>query len=272
METISLTSPELPRQIANAHTIFNTTMTIIMLPAAGLLIAAVKKVVPGQDVKVNKGVMYLDEKLLHTPSIAIGQAQKETMRMASIVKEMLNSSEQALMTGKQQFILPVLKNEESVDELDNVIENYLTKISNQPLSKRQSQHIAVLIHSISDIERVADHTHNIAELTSYMRKEKIQFSRDAMDELQNIFNTAKQSYIDAIKVLDNQDEKLAREVLDLEIAVDQMQRELERNHLERLKTGVCRPEAGPIYLDIIRNLERISDHAHNIAYVTIFGF
>ena len=269
---ISLTSPELSRQIANAHTMFNTTMTIIMLPATGLLVALVKRIIPGEDVTVDKGIMYLDDKVLHTPSIAIGQAKRETMRMAAIVEEMLNSSKKALLTRQEGFILPVLKNEESIDQLDDVIERYLTRISHRPLSQSQSEEIAILVHSISDIERVADHTHNIAELAQYMKKEKIHFSKDAMNELEEMFDTARQSFVSAVNVLNTGDEKLGRKVLDLEVAVDHMERELEKNHLERLKKGICGPEAGPIYLDIVRNLERISDHAHNIAYVTMIGF
>ena len=271
-QLVSLTSLELPRQIANAHTIFNTTMTCIMLPATGFLIALVKKMVPGEEIRADKGIMYLDDKLLYTPSIAIGQAKKETMRMAAIVSEMLNNSEKALLTGEKKFILPVLKNEESVDELDNMIESYLTKISHRSLSQEQSREIAILVHSISDIERVADHTHNIAELVEYMKKEKIKFSKTAIEELKEIFDAAKQSYTEAINVLSTKDAELAQKVLDLEVVVDHMQKELEKNHFERLKKGICKAEAGPIYLDIIRNLERVSDHAHNIAYVTIIGF
>ncbi|MCD6406741.1 Na/Pi cotransporter family protein [Candidatus Aerophobetes bacterium] len=271
-QIVSLTSPEIPRQIANAHTMFNTTMTLIMLPCVRLLIALVKKIVPGEEPKVDRGVLFLEEKLLHTPPIAIGQAKKETMRMANIVKSMLENSEKALLTMERKFVLPVLKNEETVDELDNAIESYLTKISNLSLSQSQSREIAILIHSISDIERVADHAHNIAELAEYMKKEKIVFSKNALEELKGMFDAARESYIKAIDVLSTKDENLARKVLDLEVTVDHMQRELEKNHFERLKKGICSPEAGPIYLDIIRNLERISDHAHNIAYVTIIGF
>jgi len=269
---VSLTSPDLPRQIANAHTMFNTTMTIIMLPAVGLLIALVKKILPGEAIIVDKGIMYLDEKLLNAPYIAIEQAKKEAMRMANIVRKMLQDSEKALFTGEKRFILPVLKNEESVDELDNAIESYLTKISDKSLIKKQSKEIAILVHSISDIERVADHAHNIAELADYMRKKKLHFSKIAVEELRKIFDTTKESYIKAIQVLDKKDKKLGQIVLDLEVIVDHMQRELEKNHYQRLKEGTCKPEVGPIYIDIVRNLERISDHAHNIAYVTIIGF
>jgi len=269
---VSLTSSNLPRQIANAHTIFNVIMAIIMLPAVGLLILLVKKVLPGEDIKIDKGARYLDENLLNTPSIAVGQAKKETLRMANIVKRMLQDSQEALFTRERKFILPVLKNEESVDALDNVIESYLTKISGGSLSKKQSKEVAILVHSISDIERIGDHAHNIAELAEYMRKEKLYFSKIALEELKRIFDTTEESYFKAIEVLDKKDEKLGQVVLDLEITVDNMQRELEKNHYQRLKEGTCQPEVGPIYVDIIRNLERISDHAHNIAYVTMIGF
>ncbi|MBE0479183.1 Na/Pi cotransporter family protein [Candidatus Aerophobetes bacterium] len=269
---VSLTSGELARQIANAHTIFNATMTIVMLPIIGGLVILAKKIVPGEDVRLDKRAMYLDDKIVQTPSIAIGQAKRETIRMAAIVTDMLHASETALLTKEQRFITLVLKSEELVDELDDLIERYLTKISRQPLSQNQSKDIATLVHSISDIERVADHAHNIAELTEYMAKEKLFFSKNAMDELQEIFDAAKCSYINAVEVLHTRDEKLGKEVLDLEVKVDHMQRELEKSHFDRLKKGVCQLEAGPIYLDITRNLERISDHAHNIAYATIIGF
>jgi len=268
----SLTSPNLPRQIANAHTIFNITMTVIMLPAIGLLVILVKKILPGEEISIDEGITHLDEKLLNTPSIAIGQAKKETIRMANIVIKMLQNSEKALFTGEKRFILPVFKNEESVDELDNLIEEYLAKISRQPLSKKQAGEIAILMHSISDIERVADHAHNIAELTERMKKEKLNFSKTAMKELKEIFDATKESYINAVSVLDKKDEKLGRRVLDLEVNVDRMERELEEKHFQRLRKGICKPEAGPFYLDTVRNLERISDHAHNIAYAILIGF
>lgn len=269
---VSLTSAHPVRQIANAHTIFNTTMAIVMLPAIGIFVALVKKIVPGEEVKLDKRALYLDDKIVHAPSIAIGQAKREILRMAKIVTGMLDASEQALLTREQRSITLVLKSEELVDELDDLIEQYLTKISRQPLSQNQSNEVAIMVHSISDIERVADHAHNIAELTEYMVREKISFSKTAMDELQEIFDAAKRSYIDAVEVLHTRDEKLGKDVLDLEVKVDLMQRELEKRHFDRLKKGICEPEAGPVYLDITRNLERISDHAHNIAYATITGF
>ncbi len=268
---VSFTSPNLPRQIANAHTIFNIIMAFIMLPAVGLLIILVKRILPGEDIKIDKGAMYLDEKLLNAPSVAIGQAKKETLRMANIVKKMLQTSQKALFTDKKS-VLSVFKNEESVDELDNLIESYLTKISEKSLSKEQSKEITALVHSISDIERVGDHAHNIAELTGYMGKEKLYFSEIAMKELKEIFDTTRESYVKAIEVLDKKDEGLGKNVLNLEVMVDRMQREMEKTHYQRLKEGTCKPEVGPIYVDIIRNLERISDHAHNIAYVIIIGF
>ncbi len=269
---VSLTSSNLPRQIANAHTIFNVTMTIIMFPAIALLIALVKKIFPGEDVRLDKGVIYLDDKILNTPSIAIGQAKREVMRMARITEEMLHDSEKALLIGGKKFILSVFKSEEVVDELDNVIESYLNKISQQSLSKSQAREITILLHSISDIERVADHAHNVAELAERLVKEKLYLSKNAVKELEEIFDTAKESYIKAVNVLDKKDEKLGREVLDLEIKVDQMEKELEESHYQRLKKGICKPEVGPIYLDVIKNLERISDHAHNIAYAIMIGF
>jgi phosphate:Na+ symporter len=268
---ISLTSGNLPRQIANAHISFNIITTLILLPFLSMLIKLTRILIKGDEVKLEKGTKYLDELTLNIPPIALGLARKEVIRMAEIASTMLQDSKKALFNKDKESIQLVFKKEEEVDTLDNEIERYLTKLSQKSLSKTQSRELAILIHAITDIERVADHAHNITESAQYKNKNKIEFSPKVMEELTEIFNATDESYRKVIDVLKG-NKKLGKRVLDLEVKVDLLQKKLEKNHFERLKKGICKVEAGPIYLDIIRNLERISDHAHNIAYAIMIGF
>ncbi|MFQ6137002.1 MAG: Na/Pi cotransporter family protein [Candidatus Hydrothermarchaeales archaeon] len=269
---VAITSPNLPRQIANAHTIFNVTVTLIMLPLVGLIVAVVKKVVPGEEIRIDRGVKFLDARILNTPSLALAQALKETSRMAKMTSEMLKLSMKSFETGDMRLAKTVKKEEEAVDELDDIIEAYLTRISEKDLSEDQTRKLAILLHSIGDIERVGDHAHNIAELAEKKAKEGLIFSHFASEELQSMFEKVKNGYDKAIAVLENEDEELGKKVLDIEKEVDVMEREFEVNHLERLKKGICKPVSGPVFIDVIRNLERISDHSHNIVSAVLIGF
>ncbi|MBN1940790.1 MAG: Na/Pi cotransporter family protein [Candidatus Diapherotrites archaeon] len=269
---VSLTASDLPRQIANAHTIFNVAMTIIMLPAVGLLVRATKIIVPGEDIQVDRGAKFADKRLLSAPEIALGQAEKETVRMAKIAHEMLVNSEKAVFQKDGKLLKTVMLQEEAVDELDNIIEAYLIKISRKSLTKKQRKKLTLLLHAISDIERVGDHANNLAEKGEQKLRQKAGFSKSAYKELALMFKKTRECYSAAVRVLETGDKRIAKKVLKLETEVDYLEKKLEKAHLRRLKRGTCRAELGPIYIDIIRNLERTSDHARNIAYAVLMGF
>ncbi|MFQ6136303.1 MAG: Na/Pi cotransporter family protein [Candidatus Hydrothermarchaeales archaeon] len=269
---VTLTSPNLPRQIANAHTIFNVATTLILLPFVGVLVIIVTRLLPGEVIKIDRGAKFLDERTLSTPSLALSQASRETARMAKIASEMLELGMKAFESGDKKIFLTVRKEEEVVDELHNHIEKYLTRIAEKDLSKDHSRIHATLTHSITDIERVADHAHNIMELAEKKFDDKLIFSKFADEELHTAFKKVKDGYEKAIKVLEDGDEELGKMVLDIEREVDVMEREFEENHYKRLREGICRPEAGPVFVDMLRNLERISDHSHNIVNAVLIGF
>jgi phosphate:Na+ symporter len=167
---VATTSPDLPRQIANAHTIFNVTVTLLMLPLVGIIVAVVKRVVPGEEIRVDRGAKYLDDRTLHTPALALSQVLKETVRTANMASEMLELGMNAFDDGDKKMFLTIKKKEEVVDELHKLIDRYLTKIGEKDLSEEQMRMYATLQHSITDIERVADHAYNIAELAGQSNK------------------------------------------------------------------------------------------------------
>ncbi len=263
---------DLPRQIANAHTIFNVTVTSVLLPLSGYLVKLVTFILPGEEIKIDKGTKYIDERTLSTPPIAVSMAEKETIHMAQLAYEMIESSKKALFEKDEKEIAVVREKELVVDDLDDKIEVFLSKISKTRLSKRDRSKIAVLLHAISDIERIADHANNICENAELRIRKKVKFSEEAFKEMDLIFDKALTSLKKCMDIIMYGDENTIREVMKLEQEVDELVIEYEKKHYDRLEEGKCTPEAGPIYMDVLRNLERITDHTHNIAAAKRFGF
>lgn len=269
---VSFTATDLPRQIANAHTLFNIMTTLIMFPLMFILVFIAKKVVPGKDFLIDRGVKFLDERILRTPSIALSQADKETLRMADMTNEMLNKSVDAFMKNDKDLIRIVIKQEEAVDELYENIDRYLAKIPERKLSRKGYERLAILKHSINDIERVGDHLNNVVELAERKMKSKLVFSEAANREMSIMFDEVKRVYKNAIKALKENDERSAKITLKLEDDIDEKEKEFEANHIRRLEKGICHPASGIIFVDTLRNLERISDHSRNIANSVVVGF
>lgn len=269
---VTLTSANLGRQIANAHAMFNVAATLTILPLAGLLELLVKKIVPGEVVKVEQGVEYINEQVLNTPAIALSQAFKETNRMAEISMSMLNLAYKAEDTGDEKSLKTVFKEEVAVDDIQEKIESFVTNLSSKPLSQNQTQELALIQHSVGDIERVADHANNIAQFIEEKRRQDIKFSQQARKELKEIFSKANESYNKAVEALQTRDKDTARSVLDMERDVNELEASFKQNHQERLKKGICSGKADTIYVDMLANLERVSDHAENIAEGILMGF
>ncbi|MDD5086861.1 MAG: Na/Pi cotransporter family protein [Candidatus Nanoarchaeia archaeon] len=269
---VSLTSTNLPRQIANAHTLFNVSTTLLILPLIFILIKIVKKIIPGKDIKIYNGTKFLEKRLLNTPSIALSQAGKETIRMAMITKSMLNESKRAFLEDNKELANVVIKKEEAVDEIFRALNDYLEEISQKPLNKKDAKKLAILSHGISDIERVGDHANNIVELFERKKKEKLKFSKYAMDELKEMFEKVEKVYEKAVIALKDDDKNIAEEIDEIEDEVDKKEKHFEENHIKRLRKKICNPSSGIIFVDTLRNLERISDHATNIGNAVIAGF
>jgi len=262
---VALTSSNLSRQIANAHTFFNVIVTLTAIPLVGWLVKLTTKIVPGREIEIEKGTKFLDEKILNVPSVAILQAHKEILRMAAITQTMLQEAKEAFFTQNKSLARSIKEREVGVDELHHIIDNYLTKISSLDLSEDESQILTFLIHSVTDIERVADHADNLAEILEFKIKQGLSFSSKAQEELKLMFEESIQSFSTAISAFKNYNKEKAQKVLEIEEEINQLEKTLRESHYQRLREGVCKQEAGPIYLEVLSNLERISDHAENIA-------
>jgi phosphate:Na+ symporter len=229
----------------------------------------VVKLLPGEEIILKKGPIYLDKNIINTPSLAIGQATKELVRMGEMVESMLNDVMMSFIQNDLNVLKGVYLKEGVVNTLEKEITKYLVLISQRSLSHKQSKKLTDLMNIVNDIERVGDHAENLAELTEEKINEKLPFSEKALNELKFMFSKVQFSLNNSISALKNRDIGLAREVALKEDEIDEIEKELRDNHINRLNQGICYPESGVIFLDLISNLERVGDHANNISLMVI---
>lgn len=265
-DAVATISPgDVSRQIANAHTVFNVVNTAIMLPLTGLLIKAVNIIIPGEDEEDKPGPKYIDDRFLETPVIAAGQVAKETLRMANKAKKGLALALEAFEKNDEKLIQKVYDNEGIINTLNEAITTYLVKLSKHELSDKESSIVAATFHVINDIERIGDHAENIADLTQQKINKKLEYSSDAIEQIKNMYKKTSESLQVAIDSYANKDVDKAKSVNEIESEVDRLQKKYRDLHVKRLYDGTCNAYAGTIFLDLISNLERISDHSMNIA-------
>ncbi|MFT9495137.1 Na/Pi cotransporter family protein [Anaerosolibacter sp.] len=267
----SISPGDAARQIANAHTMFNIGNMLIQLPFAGVLVYIAKKAIPETDDEQDQviGVKYLDDRILETPSIALGQTIKEVLHMGNLALDCYRKSMVAFLKPDEKVAHEVFNIESAVNNLEREIASYLVKLSNTSLSGEQHEIVDGLFNTINDIERVGDHADNLAELAIYRIENKLDFSEGALQELELMHDRVIKSYEQAILALKTGDTNIAKRVIEREGEIDHMEKSLRASHIARLNKQQCSPGAGVIFLDVISNLERIGDHAKKIAFAVI---
>ena len=259
------------RQIANVHTIFNITSTLMLLPFNRIIIKLATKLVPDNnteddDVKV---VKYIDDRMIETPSIALVSVEKETLRMGEKSRESLDSAMTGIFEKSETDLSNTLKKEKVINELQKTILNYLLKLSKAPLNEESREVIDSLFNTVNDIERIGDHAENLAELGKSSIVNDVVFSDNARSELSDMYNKVLSTYTYSLESMRTSDVDLACKVIKMEEQVDIMEKTCRLNHMRRLNNNMCSIDNGIIYLEILTNLERVSDHAVNIAQQVI---
>ncbi len=252
------------------HTIFNVSNTIILFPFAGLLVKA-SGVLVREDQKEStvdsdsQMKRHLDERILETPSFAIENVNHEVVSMGNAAMENLDLAAAALLGNNRAEAKLVEKMEQKINDYEKILTDYLIKLNNQSLNEEQHLLVKNLFYTISDFERVSDHCENLSELAIEKSNRNIIFSKDAENEIKEMLKEVRSSLEHAIKARETGDMTEVRAVIQSEERVDSLEEELRERHIERLSAQTCKPENGVIFLDALSNLERISDHAHNIA-------
>jgi len=253
-------------QIAFAHGTFNVANTLIQLPLIGVWAYVVTKLIPGEDTIVEYKPKYLDYSLItKSPGIALGQAKQEVVRMGDFGVQGLSAAMDYLKTLDVKQASTAAQLEEAINNLDQKTTDYLVSLSKQSLSGVNSHIHHALLENIRDIERVGDHVENLIELIDYKESNRIKLSQEATQELEGMFELVIETVKIAMHALDTRDVSLAQQVRAQEERIDEMERSLRKHHIRRLNEGICSGSAGIVFADIISNLERIGDHANNIA-------
>ncbi|MBO3444692.1 Na/Pi cotransporter family protein [Clostridium sp. CCUG 7971] len=267
----SIDPTDAARQIANAHTLFNILNVLILLPFAKFIVKIAMKLVPEQASEIEdiKTVKYIDDRMIETPSIALANTVKETLRMGEKAKESLNAAMEGLLEKSNEKVNRAFGREKLVNDLQKNILSYLLKLSKASLDENSRESVDVLFNTVNDIERIGDHAENIAELAQSAIEMNETFSDAGKAELQSMYNKVISTYTYALEAMRTSNVDLACKVIKMEEQVDMMEKSCRANHMNRLNNSSCSIDNGVIYLDIVSNLERVSDHAVNIAQQVI---
>ncbi len=257
---------DLPRLIANSHTLFNVANTLIWLPLTGVMVKIVTSLVRGPEIEIAADAKYLDHRMLDTPSVALQMAVKEATHMADLVKQMLAKTREAFFDGNTGLLEDVDNIEDKVDRLkDQTIVYLSTLLSQRTLTRAQSSKLAGLMHAISDIERLADHTQNIGGYALEKSGKSLPFSEDAIQELAQVYDSVVELFDISVEGLAAWDKSRLDRVWEYEDWIDNAKDTLRSNHIVRLNKGTCFPGSGIVFIEVINNLERMADHCINIA-------
>lgn len=252
--------------IAFAHGSFNIVNTIIQFPFIGALAWFITKLVPGKDVIVQYKPVHLDPIFIQQSStLALDQSKAEIIRMGEYASQGLEETAKYLNTNQQKHAEMAMQIEGALNNLDRKITDYLIDISSGSLSELESAKHTALMDTVRDIERIGDHFENIIELIDYKISNKVQMTNQANEDLNEMFDLTILTVKQAVEALQGTDREKALAVVQKEDQIDKMERNFRKKHIIRMNEGLCTGSAGIVFVDIISNLERIGDHAVNIA-------
>lgn len=262
-------------QISIFHSIFNVSVTILLFPFANALVK-LSGIIIHEDVVEDeeeeepeeKALRHLDPRILETPAFAVENAVKEVVRMGEIVLKNLNRVTKEAMRGeepRQSKIDKVHNDEQVINHLEPMITEYLVKISHLAITEKEMKVVNNLFDAITDIERSGDHVENMARYLQHIKDMKEKISEDAAYELRNMNNLVKAAFESAIRAIEFDDTKEAKETLSYAADVYYTRKTIRKRHIQRMKDGECSPDVGVYFLDIISSMERIAGYAFTIA-------
>lgn len=252
--------------IAFAHGTFNITNTIIQFPFIALLAVLVTKIVPGEDQVIDYKPKHLDPIFIaQSPSVAINQAKQETLRMGELAVQGLQETRDYVNTNSGKHSEMAYQFEHAINDLDKKITNYLVQISSTSITEADSTLHSSIVNIVRDIERIGDHFENVLELNEYKLTNKVIITENAMQDLNEMLDLTISTVSQALEAFEKMDDELADAVMAKENEIDNMEKVYRKNHILRLNKGICNGTAGIVFVDMISNLERIGDHALNVA-------
>lgn len=256
------------RAVANAHTLIKVIEVAMLFPFMGWIVKATYKVIPGEDPTAEEEfeLPYIGKGKMLTPSTATVDAIHEIEHMGQVASANLKLGMKTLCNPNQEDIQKILKREKYINFMNHKITDFLAKASAIEMPVADVEIIGGLFHVVNDIERIGDHAENMAESAQTIMDKGIKMSDKAISQLQEMNEMVVQILDYSLDMFSHEDQKHMQDVLDLEDAIDEKEKKLQRSHVKRLTKGKCSPEAGMIFSDTVSGLERVADHATNIAF------
>lgn len=249
--------------IAITHSIFNILCTLILLPQAGILERLVNKLVP--EGKTPEQVEELDQRLLGTPTAALERSKLLAVDMGVAAQNAFQESLQCLQHYSDEKARKIREEESKTDHYEDVLGNYLVRLSSQRINERDSGEAATLLKVIGDMERIADYGINLLESAEELKEKQVKFTAGAQVELTVLCKAVDQVLTMTLQAFEKNDSQLAACVEPLEEVVDSLTNQLRTRHILRMQKGLCSVSAGFVWSDLLASLERVSDHCSNIA-------
>ncbi len=262
MDSAGNVVPNVARQIAMSHSFFNIANCIVLYPCIDKFVGILERKFPSASDE--KGLQ-LDDRLLNSPSVAIGQVGNEVVHMSEMSCKNFKRSCDAFMNNDEKLIEDVLEREERIDDFEHGIIDYTVLLSNMNISQVENDRLAFYLQGAHDLERIGDHAENVVELAQMKIREKIEMSPVATDEMKQLMDKAFSMVDNVVKLLGTEDKAYCEKILREEDEIDNLTDAFKAAHIERLSGGMCQAYSGVIFLDMLANLERIGDHSANIA-------
>ena len=261
----------LQREVANTHTMFKVVQVAVFFFLSPLLIKLSYILIPGEDQEEEAAstapeLAYIGGHNVYNPTTAVPTGICEIVRMGNIAQENMEKAMDALLHKDENLIAEVYQTEITIDYLNTEITNYLVQINTLSLPVADRKMLGGLFHVVNDIERIGDHAENIADFAKTCIDQELTFSEEAVQELKDMLDDTCEILSLALNMFSHNSEEHLQEILDLENEIDDMERQLQNNHIVRLTSDKCQAHAGMIFTDVISGLERIADHSTNIAF------
>ncbi len=265
---VYISGGSLARAVANVHTLMKVFEVAIMFPFMGWIVKATYKIVPGEDAVTEDEyeLMYIGKGNMVVPTTAFANGIHEIEHMGKIAIENLKTAMISLCDLDKSGIEEVYKKEKYIDFLNQEITNYLVKVNETELPLADARLIGGLFHVVNDIERIGDHAENFADSAKNRIERGIKFSEKAKKQLQDMTEEVVQILEYSLDMFTNRNQEHMQEILELEDDIDEKEKKLQRSHVKRLTKNKCTPEAGMMFSDTVSGLERVADHATNIAF------
>ena len=249
--------------IANLHLAFNIACTALLLPFHRQLVKLVKAVVPGDAEERELSV--LDDRFLSSPSLALERAHDAVVQMSEFARDNYRLAVELIWKFDAKKLERLNETEVARDKLEGLLDNYLVKLTDRALTAEESTRVSELLHTLSDFERIGDYAVNVSESAVVLHDRNITFSPQARAELERLTAAVGETLDKTVACYQSRQRTLAVQVEPLEEVVDLIAATLKNRHVERLKAGECTIELGTQFLELLINLERMSDHCSNVA-------